>query len=446
MESRRRKKQISAACHYAYTRLALNYYMYYEVILEGDLLSSRLERLSKGYHGLLKDFLEGSLNLEELSSLRDDTASAMEANTAYTDVFQAYEYVLNRLEGRFEPQLMGDRNVQSDEEEWTAEIMAYIMDTDEPMVVNERVQSVVSQLPIRLTRNKFFAMVEEGLSVYKGGPVSSLEDMLYILRSEAMLVRPEDMETGYEDLHSILREFENTDFKAVTAEEYRHLTAEMERAGQILMDTTGELMLFMDLINDLYVLMLSRKWAMMEVSEESLLKELLSEVQSLFEEGAVNAIPQELTDKLSMLEGKQETYFEQWMRLETEVKSAADSGDEDGEILGKIELLMSDSSFMSLERPGDRADQKVDEELMAGKLERFFGELSAAWEGKPKVLVRASMSKILSRLPVFFNSLEEVRLYVEGSLRSCSDSKEKEISMRLIRMMIEQDKFDLDDY
>ena len=189
MESRRRKKQISAACHYAYTRLALNYYMYYEVILEGDLLSSRLERLSKRYHGLLKDFLEGSLKPEELNGLRDETASAMEANTAYTDAFQAYEYVLNRLEGRFEPQLMGNRNVQPDEEEWTAEIMAYITDTDEAMVVNERIQSVVGQLPIRLTRNKFFAMVEEGMSVYKGGPASSLDDMLYILRSEAMLVR-----------------------------------------------------------------------------------------------------------------------------------------------------------------------------------------------------------------------------------------------------------------
>ena len=35
------------------------------------------------------------------------------------------------------------------------------------------------------------------MSVYKGGPASSLDDMLYILRSEAMLVRPEDMETGY---------------------------------------------------------------------------------------------------------------------------------------------------------------------------------------------------------------------------------------------------------
>ena len=67
MQIKRMKRQLSAACHYSYTRLALNYYMYYEVILEGDLLSSRLERLSKRYHGLRKDFLEGSLKPEELN-------------------------------------------------------------------------------------------------------------------------------------------------------------------------------------------------------------------------------------------------------------------------------------------------------------------------------------------------------------------------------------------
>ena len=134
------------------------------------------------------------------------------------------------------------------------------------------------------------------------------------------------------------------------------------------------------------------------------------------------------------------------MRLETDVNGAADGMDEDREILRKIGLLMSDSSFMSLERPDSGPEPKVDEELMAGKLEHFFGELSAAWEGKPKVLIRAVMSKILSRLPVFFDSLEEVRLYVEGSLRSCSDGKEKEISMRLIRMIMEQDNFDPEEY
>ena len=62
------------------------------------------------------------------------------------------------------------------------------------------------------------------------------------------------------------------------------------------------------------------------------------------------------------------------MRLATEVKSAADSADEDrGDSQEDGELLMSDSSFMSLDRPEDKADQKVDEELMAGKLECFLG-------------------------------------------------------------------------
>ena len=130
----------------------------------------------------------------------------------------------------------------------------------------------------------------------------------------------------------------------------------------------------------------------------------------------------------------------------TENQEADSAGAGGQDTAGKRYALISEEKRKILERPEAKAEQKVDEELMAGKLERFFGELSAAWEGKPKVLVRAVMSKILSRLPVFFDSLEEVRLYVEGSLRSCSDVKEKEISMGLIRMLMEQDKFDQEDY
>ena len=101
---------------------------------------------------------------------------------------------------------------------------------------NERIQSVVGQLPIRLTRNKFFAMVEEGLSVYKGGPVSSLDEYAaYILEVQAIWRGRRTWRQDTRIFTPILREFERADFKAVTAEEYRHLTAEMERAGQILL-------------------------------------------------------------------------------------------------------------------------------------------------------------------------------------------------------------------
>ena len=52
-------------------------------------------------------------------------------------------------------------------------------------------------------------------------------------------------------------------------------------------------MLFMDLINDLYVLMLPEEWAMMGgIGGRSLLQEPLRQrSQSLFEEGGRNAIP-----------------------------------------------------------------------------------------------------------------------------------------------------------
>lgn len=473
MEPRKVKKQISAACHYAYTRLALNYYMYYEIALEGDILESRLRDMDRRYHQQLNAFLAGESETGELDRLRNEAASAMETNTAYTDAFQVYEYIMNRLESRFGPQLMGDRTALLNEEEMASEILAYITDTDQAVVVNERIQSVLGQLPVRLTRQKFFAMMEEGLSVYKGSGEKSLDDMLYILRSEAMLVRPQDMETGYEDLHSILREFEQADYKNMTVEAYRHLTSEMERASQILMDATSEIVLFMDLINDLYVLMLSRPSAVMEVAEENRLKGLLTSLLSLFEGGAVEPIPRNVTDSLSMLAGRQEAYFEQWMRQETvrgeriETGKGQSAGIEKGQAAGAekgqsgaeegpvrdtqeeklriISLLMSGSSFMSLEPEGTSEEKMVDDAMFQEKMDLIKEELSASWEGRPKALVRSVMAKILSRLPIFFGSLEELRMYVEGSLRSCTDVGEKQMTMKLIRMLMDLDGFDFED-
>ena len=107
MQIKRMKRQLSAACHYSYTRLALNYYMYYETSLEESLPDNRLEPLNTAFHGLLRGFLDGTCAEDALWGLRSQVMAEMETATAYTDAFQAYEYVLNRLEGRFAPQPVG---------------------------------------------------------------------------------------------------------------------------------------------------------------------------------------------------------------------------------------------------------------------------------------------------------------------------------------------------
>lgn len=160
MQIKRMKRQLSAACHYSYTRLALNYYMYYETSLEESLLDNRLEPLNTAFHGLLRGFLDGTCAEDALWGLRSQVMAEMETATAYTDAFQAYEYVLNRLEGRFAPQPVGTMGGEDHDEAMTGRIMAYITDARDAMTVNERIRSVLGQLPVRLTRNRFFSLVK----------------------------------------------------------------------------------------------------------------------------------------------------------------------------------------------------------------------------------------------------------------------------------------------
>ncbi|MGN0372231.1 MAG: hypothetical protein ACI4F3_05400 [Enterocloster sp.] len=437
MEAKRIKRQLSAACHYAYTRLTLNYYMYYETSLEPAGGRRKQEELDRRYHALLKEFLQGEYRLEELDRLRDETVAGMEITTAYTDSFQAYEYVMNRLEGRFGPQLMENHSKETDDDVLTAELMGYITNTKDSAVVNERIQTVLGQLPVRLTRQKFFALVEEGMSVYKGGPRQGLDDMMYILRSEALLNQPENMEQENRDLALILERFKKADYRRMTPEIYRSLTGEMEEAGHILVEDTGAAMALTDLINDLYILMLTRGFCMMEVAEERRLKGILGDLLLLFETGTGTPIPQDITDRLCALEGKQEAYYEQWLRdgLSEEQEAALGDGDL-ADVYRKTELLMSGSSFMPLHRTDRKEAGAVEEAELKIELEKFFAELEDSWKGQPRVLVRAVMAKILSILPVFFNSLEETQVYIKNSLESCTDICEKESCMKLIRALM----------
>ena len=54
------------------------------------------------------------MSLDGFEALRQDTIKEMEKLTAYTDIFQAYEYVMNRVEGRFMPQLVGKQPEDTD--------------------------------------------------------------------------------------------------------------------------------------------------------------------------------------------------------------------------------------------------------------------------------------------------------------------------------------------
>ena len=442
MEIKKLKRRLTAAYHYSFIRMTLNFYTCYEMMAEktGEPESGVLALYAR-YLEILSSFLEKQdMTLEGLESLRQDTIKEMEKLTAYTDIFQAYEYVMNRVEGRFMPQLVGKK--PEDMETFMDEVIQYLAGTSDPADFHERFQLIISQLPVRFTKNKFFALVEEGMSVYKGAPEAGLEDMIYVLRSEALLNRPlasdGDCKTGeghYQKLYHMLEEFLQTDFHTLQAAEYYHLSSELEKAGEMISIESGDILMLMDLINDLYVLLLGEGQVIMDLEETQVMTKILKDVLTLFKEDKWREIPEETADLLPKLEGKQESSFDQWMANEISMEELAKENTPEAEKLWKMELLLSGSSFASLERKA--SEKTVDEARIRKELDQLFADIRDSWKDLPKVLTRAAMAKCLSNLPITFKSSDEAESYIRNSLDSCSDEVEKEGCIRLIRSIME---------
>lgn len=442
MEIRKIKRRLTAAYQYSFIRMTLNFYTCYEMMAEktSEPDQGALD-LYERYLGFLGSFLKKEeTSLDELEVLRQDTMKEMEKLTAYTDIFQAYEYVMNRVEGRFMPQLVGKK--PEDTDVLLDEIISYLTETNDPADFHQRFQLIVSQLPVRFTKNKFFALIEEGMSVYKGAPKAGLDDMLYVLRSEALLNRPkaenidsENGESSYEKLYGILDEFLQTDFNALEAAGYYHLSSKLEEAGELLSTATGDILMLMDLVNDLYVLFLCEDQAVTDLEETQVMTRILGDVLALFKENKWREIPEETADLLPKLEGKQESSFEQWLANEIPMEELARDASSVAELLWKTELLLSGSSFASLEYKD--SEQTADETLIRKGLEQLFADIRESWKDLPKVLTRAAMAKCLSRLPITFKSSDEAESYIKNSLECCSDEVEKEGCIRMIRSIME---------
>ena len=363
----------------------------------------------------------------------------MEKLTAYTDIFQAYEYVMNRVEGRFMPQLVGKQ--PEDTDALLDEIISYLTQSDDPADFHERFQQIISQLPVRFIKNKFFAIIEERMSVYKGAPKAGLDDMLYMLRSEALLNRPktsgtENEEDSYKKLYQILKEFLQADFSTLEAAGYYHLSSKLEEAGELLSEATGDILMLMDMVNDLYVLLLCEDHAMVDLEETQVMTRILGEVLELFKEDKWKEIPAETADLLPKLEGKQESSFEQWMANEIPMEELSKDVSPVTEVLWKTGLLLSGSSFASLEYKD--SEETADEEMIRKGLEQLFADIRESWKELPKVLTRAAMAKCLSILPITFKSSYEAEKYIKNSLECCSDEVEKDGCIRMIRSIMEQ--------
>ncbi|MDR1771965.1 MAG: hypothetical protein LBS02_15220 [Hungatella sp.] len=442
METRLLKKQMTAAYQYSHVRLVLNYYTLFETIGEEPLIPEGLIAYCRQLNGLLKEHFSGKDVEEGLLKLREDITHEVEILTSYTDCFQIYEYVLNRLERKF----ITLPETGHDDESFAMRLTGFVRDTRETAVMNGRIRQIIGQLPVRLTKQKFFSLVMEGLSVYIGSPLENLKDMMYTLRRSSMAKLPLGMEEGHKDFFELLEQFRHEDYTNMTAEGYEEASSRLAIACQGLMDECGLYIMLQDIINDFCVLVLARPEAVIDVMEEELYCSMVGEILDKFEKEDYSPAKEEFFDRLTQLEGRQEAYYERYLRTELPEESDEWNKDPDYVKAVNVDRLLSGSSFVELkgrnkekEAGGAEETAVVDRTYLEKTAKEYFEELLEVFSGVSRPVVRAIMAKVLSDLPVYFNSIEEIQAYIEGSLKSCLDEAEKETCKELLEELMDDE-------
>ena len=388
----------------AFTELAMDYYSLKErdKELEGGKgfersndIRSRLETLIKG---CFEDF-DGLSSLgSRAEELRAELKNKVEILVRKIDRLELEHYVEIRKE------VPDEKPEYADDDDAARAVLRSIFGVNDNALINERIRMAVYELPVRMTKVRFYDILKNSLKIYIGMSSDVLARMMYMLYSTSGLKG--DEEFAGEDITKA--------DVSLLQEEY-------------------------DYLNDLasicnYICVLGRVSDNIRNEGRKKVEDLLKliEASSGLDEKS-NA--DEAEKILSRLEGILEELSERRLVLEAKLESYLESGsrpDEEAVKLESMRRLMSSSVYAELE-----ADSfgNADEKEVDSAFERFSEELDKAFKTGNRALNRARQAAVLSTLPVFFNSKADVMNYVRESLSACSNVHEKNTAVSKILSM-----------
>ncbi|MBQ9119404.1 MAG: hypothetical protein IJY09_05025 [Lachnospiraceae bacterium] len=435
-------------CIFAGNSFAMQYYSFYEALADKELeLAKEAEPIWQELNRLVKDNLLGGFDgvvreqsIVALTQLRDELRKVTRVVTTYTDKISLYEYILNRVELQFE-----DNLEDIDEDEAAREILRYIFQEKDNMLVNMKIKEMLAQLPIRMSRGKFCDLLKDSLELYLESEQSSVEDFVYLLESSAGLYECDGMEELFPELRELYQALSQMDATTMTKEQYEEMDAKLQKAAAFLQSATDGYMGLMELANSLYAWILNLPYASMEAEKKTAhVREILQAVQTNVESGSYENVPEALVDGFVQSEGILERYADGLQSKRGILEEL------EPEVAKTVQALMLEKQMECLKRTPDLTSSslfaeegaavntaKVDRSYIDTVIKTETEKVLTAIATQPKALNRAMMAAVLSQLPVFFNSQNDVMDYVRGSLAGCHDVAERVASYRLMKQIME---------
>lgn len=427
---------------YASVVLTLNYYILYETGYdEKNYNTPELLGYINDVNAIIRKYIVNNENVDEgviknINDIRNKIIYKLDLLLNYTAKLYIYEYILNRLEYNFEEPIENAKLVVNDEN-FAKQVIDYIFSNNDSVVINGKIREVIGQLPVRMTKNKFFDLVRDALSIYKDGKVEGLDTFLDKIRSAATLTH-EDEDDEYSLLAETLEFYDSIDFKNIDQETFEKAQGKYREINQFIRVYTDFLSDLQRCVNMTYTILLTKQ--IQNNNEECKLDEVRSDILGhicdCFSSEYNDEIDDDITSKLVYVEGIQEKSHAICMQLEQAIdedvleayvsKNSDNCLEENIIRFKKCEQLVSTSIFIDIDQDKqDVKDMDVDDELLETKTEELLNDMKELFKTKDRMYTRAVMANVLSELPVFFVNMNEVVEYVNTQISSCTNQNEK---------------------
>lgn len=368
-------------------------------------------------------------DIKTITDLRDSITGKMKVLTSYTDALEIFEYVLNRREA----DIKGTTSANVDIYSLADAMYRFVFSDNDKVIVNTRIQDFIAQLPVRMTKQRFLDIVTNSLSIYKGGEQESLMDFADTIRDTAIARTPDGFETEYPELFKVYSELRDADYSALDSIGYDNLSASLSKATQEIESEVTDYLMVMEIINDTLILAYTA-----DIAEEKYrTKECdvaLKILSSLAGSEDIYKAAEETDALLPELEGTQENSYEELIPIESNLDELItsyspefpenESMQKNFEALRRADMLTSSSLFMDIDKNFSIVNNVADDDFVNKIKEEVTRDLSDALAGKNKYIRRSIMAKVLSTMPVFFNTQDEIKQYFEEALLGCNDNAE----------------------
>lgn len=322
------------------------------------------------------------------------------------------------------------------------ELLGKLFASEDPMITNLRIRSMVAAFPARITRARFYDRIAGYLSLYNGQEDGEgLDAFCYRLRSAAG-IRGE-AETASETITAYADEVLKPAQAAVlaeTSEDDEELVELLKKRIEQIDEMIGQQESVVRCINPMAALGLLSDMGRDLRTESSVAGDLAEAVtlQLTYADSEPDDA-QAYERACERAHAAMEQYFEplsvlmetETGRLQAEIDRMDDETATAYVPVMKAARLMSTSAFAPLgdEQPSEPATP----ERVEACRDAIVKELEARFEGQPKAMVREIMASVLAELPVWFESRTEVMEYMLQSLRGCRTDGERRFAIRLLR-------------